>query len=544
MIPSKLTRNPFPGLRPFERDEYRLFFGREAQTEELLARLRRAHFVAVLGASGSGKSSLIRAGLIPALHGGMMKGAGSGWRTALIRPGSDPIGNLAAELAKTDVLSEASAGLPKHEAEAAMGAALRSGSLGFVNLVRQARLNEHEKLLLVVDQFEEVFRFRASQKGSLDQASAFVKLLLEAARQRELSIYIVLTMRSDFLGDCTQFQGLPEAINDGEYLIPRMTRDQLRAAMIGPLGMSGGTMTEPLVNRLLNDVGDNPDKLPIFQHSLMRTWEYWQRHPHGNQSIGIEDYEAVGTISEALSRHADEAFSKLQDQRSREIAEKLFKAISEWELDNCEKGCSTRLDTICEIASARMEEVIAVIDVFRNRGHAFLVPADGTELLPTSDISLSHESLIRYWQRLKAWVDEENQSVRIYRRLVEAAVLYREGKGGLMENPSLQSALDWSEKYHLNAAWADRYHLEFEVAMTYLEQSRIARDERIAAEEKQRTEEIAGDKRELERTKLFAAQQARAARRMRWLIVALWVILLLALALLCIERIKFHYGSG
>lgn len=79
----------------------------------------------------------------------------------------------------------------------------------------------------------------------------------------------------------------------------------------------------------------------------MRTWEYWQRHPHGNQSIGIEDYEAVGTISDALSRHADEAFSKLQDQRSREIAEKLFKALSECELHNCEKGCSARLDTVC-----------------------------------------------------------------------------------------------------------------------------------------------------------------------------------------------------
>ena len=208
MTPSKPSKNPFPGLRPFETDESRLFFGREEQTEELLARLRRSHFLAVVGRSGSGKSSLIRAGLIPALQGGMMQGAGSGWRTALIKPGSDPIGNLAAELMKTNVLSEAGAGLRKYEAEAAIEAMLRSGSLGFVNLLREARLREHEKLLLVVDQFEELFRFRATQKGSLDEASAFVKLLLEAARQRELSIYIVLTMRSDFLGDCAQFQGL------------------------------------------------------------------------------------------------------------------------------------------------------------------------------------------------------------------------------------------------------------------------------------------------------------------------------------------------
>src|ERR1700754_1024202 len=99
MISSKPVRNPFPGLRPFETDEYRLFFGREGQSDELLARLQRAHFLAVVGTSGSGKSSLIRAGLLPALRGGLMAG-GSGWRIAVMRPGGDPIGNLAVELAK------------------------------------------------------------------------------------------------------------------------------------------------------------------------------------------------------------------------------------------------------------------------------------------------------------------------------------------------------------------------------------------------------------------------------------------------------------
>jgi len=206
------VKNPFPGLRPFETDEYRLFFGREGQADELISRLSRARFLAVVGTSGSGKSSLIRAGLMPALRGGMMKGAGSGWRIAVMRPGGDPIGNLAAELAKKDVLSEAGMGLSDEESEAIIEATLRSGSLGILNVAREARLGEHEKLLVIVDQFEELFRFK--EGGSVDEASAFVKLLLEAAQQRELSIYIVLSMTSDFLGDCAQFQGLPEAIND------------------------------------------------------------------------------------------------------------------------------------------------------------------------------------------------------------------------------------------------------------------------------------------------------------------------------------------
>src|SRR5215216_6998164 len=316
MIQKRPIQNPFPGLRPFETDEYRLFFGREGQSDELIARLSRSRFLAVVGTSGSGKSSLIRAGLMPALRGGMMKDAGSGWRIAVMRPGGDPIGNLAAELANKDVLSEAGAGLPDEEAEAVIEATLRSGSLGILNVAREARLGEHDKLLVVVDQFEELFRFRATHEGgSVDEASAFVKLLLEAAQQRELSIYIVLTMRSDFLGDCAQFQGLPEAINDGQYLIPRMTRDERRFAIVGPVRVARARMTEPLVNRLLNDVGDNPDQLPILQHALMRTWDEWRGKGHGHAlahaagpKIDVCCYEAIGGMAGALSRHADEAY--------------------------------------------------------------------------------------------------------------------------------------------------------------------------------------------------------------------------------------------
>ena len=116
-------------------------------------------------------------------------------------------------------------------------------------------------------------------------------------------------MRSDFLGDCSQFRDLPEAINDGQYLIPRMTRDQRREAITGPIAVGGGEMSARLVNRLLNDVGDNPDQLPILQHALMRTWDFWTHHRRDGEPIDLHDYEAVGTMAEALSRHADEAYN-------------------------------------------------------------------------------------------------------------------------------------------------------------------------------------------------------------------------------------------
>jgi tetratricopeptide (TPR) repeat protein len=525
MIESKSFTNPFPGLRPFETDEYRLFFGREGQSDSLITRLQRSRFLAVVGTSGSGKSSLVRAGLLPALRGGMMAGAGSGWRICIMRPGSDPIGNLALALADKDVLLEAGGGLPPAEAEAVIEATLRRGSLGLVEVARQARLAAPEKLLVVVDQFEELFRFRAARASSStgDDASAFVKLLLEASQQSELSIYVVPTMRSDFLGDCAQFQGLPEAINEGQYLIPRMTRDERRFAITGPVGVTRGKITEPLVNRLMNDVGDNPDQLPILQHALMRTWDHWAAHRRNGEPIGLEHYEAVGTMSNALSKHADEAFDELPDERSRLITEVLFKALTERGADNREIRRPTCLKDICVIANATAQEVVAVIEVFRGGGRSFLMPPAGVALEPETVIDISHESLIRNWVRLMGWVKDEADSARIYRRLAGAATDYHAGAGGLLDDVTLQYVLRWREKSKPDRAWGVRYHPEFDNAMAYLEESTAARDSRIAAEQER-------ERRELDTARAFAEKQQRAARRMRWLTAGMAVMFVLALA--------------
>ncbi|PYT05231.1 MAG: hypothetical protein DMF65_00670, partial [Acidobacteria bacterium] len=211
--------NPFPGLRPFEFGESHLYFGRDGQSDQLIRKLASTRFVAVVGTSGSGKSSLVRAGLLPDLFGGFMSSAGSHWRVCLMRPSNDPLGNLARALCATEVFGsdiEENAQIQTAITEAT----LRRGSLGLVEAVRQNRQPSNESLLVVVDQFEELFRFArvSASEQYRYEAAAFVKLLLEAARQREHSIYVVLTMRSDFLGDCAQFWDLPEAINEGQYL--------------------------------------------------------------------------------------------------------------------------------------------------------------------------------------------------------------------------------------------------------------------------------------------------------------------------------------
>jgi energy-coupling factor transporter ATP-binding protein EcfA2 len=357
-VEQQIPTNPFPGLRPFDFEESHLFFGRDGQSEQLITKLGATRFLAVVGTSGSGKSSLVRAGLMPSLLGGFMTSAGSNWRIAVMRPGNDPIGNLARVLNAPDVFGSditENAELQTVLAEAT----LHRGSRGLVDAVRQAVIGENENLLVVVDQFEEIFRFArvSEEKEYRDEAAAFVKLLLEAMRQREVSIYVVLTMRSDYLGDCSQFWGLPEAINESQYLIPRLTRDQLKEAITGPISVGQGQITPRLVARLLNDVGDNQDQLPVLQHLLMRVWDECKdqqlsveisqngksttkphRTVHTGAALDLCCYDAVGGMGEALSRHADEALAELPganaqltagNAQSLIVAEKLFKALTE-----------------------------------------------------------------------------------------------------------------------------------------------------------------------------------------------------------------------
>ena len=280
--------NPFLGLRPFEERDEELFFGREEQVDELVGRLRRRRLIAVVGTSGSGKSSLVRAGLLPALHGGFMAGAGSRWYAATLRPGTQPIANLAEALEASGVLGPPE---PHDEVRAGLArAALDRGALGLVDLLRDSQVRPGDNVLIVVDQFEELFRFK---QENVNEAAAFVKLLMAAAAYPDLRLYVVLTMRSDFLGECAEFAGLPEAINDGLYLVPRMSWDQLRRAIVGPAGVAGAEIEPALVTRLLNDLGDNPDQLPVLQHALMRTWDL-RSDLGAAPRLGVADYARTG----------------------------------------------------------------------------------------------------------------------------------------------------------------------------------------------------------------------------------------------------------
>lgn len=510
-------QNPFPGLRPFYFDDSYLFFGRDAQITELASRLRKNKFLAVVGTSGSGKSSLVRAGLLPELLSGTMVSAGSLWETAIMRPGGDPITNLAESIVQADLYDP-----EEEEIVSQVRATLTRSGLGLIEAIRQCDIEEGSNLLIVVDQFEEIFRFRGSDDASDEQAAFFVNLLLEATEQSELPIYVIITMRSDFLGDCSGFPRLANSVNEGEFLIPRLNRDQRKEAIEGPIRVAGGEVSKPLLNRLLNDIGDDPDQLPILQHALMRTWGYWAKHSD-RDSLDLDDYRATGGMTEALSRHANEVYAALPSDGHRKIAEKVFKNLTE----KIDQGRGIRrpmpFGELLEIVQCPEEDLRLVVNEFRAAGRTFLMPAPTREIDLSTVIDISHESLMRVWTRLKDWVDDESQSARIYRRLADTAQLFEEGKAGYYRDPDLQIAMSWKEEAQPNHLWADRYYEGFDRAMQFLDKSyEVASQEEIEKENARI--------RELESAKALAAEQEkraaiekRSAKRLRVLSAGLAV---------------------
>ena len=486
--------NPFPGLRPFEADEDHLFFGREKEIDDLLRRLRSTRFLAVVGTSGSGKSSLVRSGLIPSLQSGYMAGASSTWRMAVLRPGEDPIGNLAAALSPRDVLGFDPGEQPgEGDAELAetsrvlLEATLRRSALGLANAVRQAHIPNDENVLVLVDQFEELFRFRRSHHAhSRDEAILFVRLLLEAARQPDTAIYVVLTMRSDFVGDCMDFPGLSEMVNAGLYLVGRMSRDALRSAITGPVAVGGGTVAPRLVHRVLNDLGDDHDQLPLVQHALMRTWDHWERNRTGDAPLDVEDYEAVGTFRNALSVHAEEAYQEAVALGGGRTAERMFKALTDTFSDARGVRRPTAVQELAGIAEVPEADVVRVVEVFRRAGRTFLMPPPVVALGSSSIVDLSHESLMRCWVRLIDWAREERASADFYVRLSRAASWFEEGSAGLWRNPELELAQRWKTDNQPTAAWAARYDMAFERAMAFLDRSLEQRERERAERERER----------------------------------------------------------
>lgn len=467
------VENPFPGLRSFEPTESDLYFGRDEEIDQLLDRLDRTRFLAVVGTSGCGKSSLVRAGLIPALRGGSLYAGGTHWEIVVVKPGSDPNGNLVDGLAKLDAdlqgrrSPETSRPLLSRPA---LAQTLDASSMGLVEAARAIFSDRPHSLLVVVDQFEEIFRFaRATDRPNAgDEAKAFVRLLLAAAKQDLAPVYVVLTMRSEFLGHCAQFRDLPEALNDSQFLVPRLTRGQMKEAIEGPAGVRGAHVAPRLVQQALNDVGDDPDQLPILQHALKRMWHVSAEARAREEPIDLEHYKKVGEgLQQALNQHVEEIFNSLT-RAQQEIARKLFQQLVERGPEGQLIRRPTSRDELQKVAGANAEELETVIESFGRTGRTFLLTNNDL-------VDISHESLIRFWTRLTEWVQREETSAEIYGRLADAA-RRRFRVPTLYGGPELSEALQWLDNEKPTAAWAARYDRGFGRALRFLRWSRVRRN--------------------------------------------------------------------
>jgi Novel STAND NTPase 1/YARHG domain len=485
---------PYVGLRPFEFHEAALFYGRGEHIAEMVRTLCKGHFLAVIGSSGSGKSSLVRAGLLPAIAAGFMNGGEDDldWRFVLMRPGNDPYDNLLREL------------LPKLAPCQSLDPdivefrrrTLRGGPRGLVEAVADSLLPESARIVVLVDQFEEIFRFlergspiQPDDSGSVadrrNTALAFVDMLLATAAECDPHVYVVLTMRSEYLGECEAFLGLSSAISKFQFLTPRMTREQIQDIIERPIAAAGGRIEPQVVTALLNSLGPAQDQLPRVEHALLRMWDrackIREEQPEPKQPLvlTLDDYRAVGCFETALDLHGEQLYHDLgpesdagQPSEKQRVAERLFRSLA---VRTSQGTLVRRLSTLGEVAlvAAVPEQIVAeVVEHFRQPGCNFLVATPAEQLTGETTLDISHESLLRQWKRMAESVTAEANAAAELQRLVRDAQIWGEGNRGFLRQPELGLYARWRERVP-SPAWALRYvrEEEFSAADQYLSAS-------------------------------------------------------------------------
>jgi hypothetical protein len=447
-------QDPYPGLRPFRYEDSHLFFGREENTQDLLDRLEEHRFLAVVGNSGCGKSSLVRAGLMPALERGALNESTSSWRFAAMLPGDAPLASLSRALSVQARLGT----------ESACRAELDRSAMGLSRIARG--LEPNESLFLLVDQFEELFRERSGE-GSQEETRRFVDLLLAAADRALPRVYVVLTMRYEYFTDCARFRGLPEAMNEAQYLVPRLTRDQKRVAIEAPARLAGDEVSPVLAETLLNDFQEDAD-LPLLQHVLARSYRRFRRSRTEGQLVGLDHYREVKG-KEALDAHAREL--KGEDPEESEVLRRIFSCLTVVDPNGRQTRRRTRLGTLREVVGAPDALVTRLVERFAQPEASFLT-IQPSPLNPDSLVDLTHECLIERWQDLRTWTHDERRKADAYMELAAAVRRHEAGEAGLWQGLELKSALQSRPGW--NPAWAAQYvkNPPMDRVVAFLERSR------------------------------------------------------------------------
>jgi hypothetical protein len=428
--PVTVTRpeRPYPGLRPFEKEEWAIFFGRERMIDEVIARLAESRLVLIHGISGSGKSSLVRAGVLPKLA-LQYRRHDAPWLTCAIRPAGGPLWNLAAAFAQlaghVHDLERISAIAGRFNAQEATLASVAASLPGIVG----------KSVCLLVDQFEELFRYE--RETSRDEVELFVDLIERSAKKDGgdvvsdgVDLHVIVTMRSEFLGECSRFAGFAETINRTQYLVPRMDDDGLMRAVRRPALMYGGEFDEELAERLITSVRGREDELPLLQHGLMLMWEDAKRcaASRGRPTLDGRIVYDAGGLAKLLSSHANAVMaSAAPDEQRGRIVEAIFRALTDVNSEGSAIHRPLPFSRLCAVAGVVPEVLHPILDAFRASGVSFLTPYAPDSIKDKTLIDISHEALIRCWRRIDdkpdGWLQKE---IREGLGLARAAVSGRE----------------------------------------------------------------------------------------------------------------------
>ena len=513
-VSGELPRSPYPGLRPFEMDEWQIFFGREAITDEVIEQLISQHVVSVHGSSGSGKSSLVRAGIMPRLK---QDHANSGltWRNCAMVPGNAPLRNLAEALASLD---EEASPAERVDRVLEIRRLLNRGSEAGSEICRLLRRGPRDHLCILVDQFEELFRFANTNRA---EALLFVEVLVAIAENPPAGLYAMLTMRSDYLGDCARFPDLAQTVNRTQYLLPRMNYADLLRAVREPAELYGGWVSPELAERVIADASAEQDELPLIQHGLMVLWRD-AAGADGSQKerrLDLADYTARRGLGPILSDHADGIVAKAApDEARQKVVERLFRALTDTNADRNGIRRPQRFSDLCAVTGASAECLRDIIDFFRAEGVSFLRPYEKRVIDPNDEIDISHEALIRCWHKIAdrkdGWLQREFRDGLIWRALLVAADGYEADPTNVLGPTATDERDRWLTNH--NVAWSRRYGNEWDRVQRLMAASREDRDRR-RQEQKDRDRAILEAK---EARAAAAEARATADRRRVWLVAA------------------------
>jgi DNA-binding SARP family transcriptional activator len=470
---------PYKGLEYFDTRDADLFFGREKLTAHLARRLREGEqLLFVVGASGSGKSSLVRAGLIPDLKRGESLVDGSfppegnaNWLVHVIQPTAQPLEILATSLWKE--------GSSLHNM-AALIDDLRQDSCSLHLCARRlCQAQDATRLLLVVDQFEELFTLCQDER----QRTAFIANLLTAIDPNfEGPTSVVVTLRADFYAHCAQYPGLRQQLAAHQEYIGPMSSEELRRAIEEPARRGAWEFEPGLVDLILRDVRDQPGSLPLLSHALLETW----RRRRG-RILSLKSYAESGSVYGAIARTAETIYQQGLDDVQQAIARQIFLRLTELGEEAPETRRRARTSELLPSADQR-PEVEAVLEK--------LVAA---RLVTVSEdyAEVSHEALIREWPTLRGWLEEDRQGFQLHRQLTETALSWESmdrDESVLYRGARLVSALEWSQEHQDEVNILEREFLQASSAL---------------AERRQRERE-------------------RQLRRLRWLAAGLAAVLVVA----------------